>query len=179
MSVFVMLAFCWWGLIGFLCVIGVILLFLEGIGSTGRMVFFILLTLLGIHLVNRHEHAEERAAEGFLAGWQAESDNFPEGVMNTRTWGEFASFDRLGDIDSRNMAERERMLLHEPVRSAGREIIHGVNKPEPVKTKVFLSPIYIYYVACDVYFRGNMRIWVAEDTNKVVKFVYEKIVFSE
>ncbi len=176
MSIFFMLAILWWGICGFLAFLAGLWGVLDAIGPKGRIVFVLLLGLLGQWLMARHLDAERRAADCFLTAWAAESADFPEGRINTREIGEFLDFKRLRNVNP-YLALHYRMRYHSPVRAAGKETIVTEGDRSTPKTEVYLSDIQIHSSEFDVDFRARIRVWVATDNDRVVQFKFEGIVF--
>lgn len=176
MSVIVMLAVLWWGLCGFLAFLAGLWGFLEAIGQKGRFVFFILVGLLGQHLIVRHLTSDERCANDFLTAWQAESADFPEGRVNTREISEFLDCERLGSVNP-YLAEHWRLRYHSPVRVVGKEDVDAKGSASPVPAKAFIADVRFHGSEHDVDFSARIRIWIARDTHKVARFMLEDIRF--
>jgi hypothetical protein len=176
MSVVAMLAILWWGLCGFLAVLLGLLGFLDAIGKNGRIVFFVLLALLGHWLLLRHFDAERRAAEEFLDAWQAASNNWPNGRMESREIHEFLDLERI-NVKNPNFPQHFRLLSRSPVRAAGKEKIRTNRDPSMVQTEVYLADARMHSSEGDVDYSAKIRVWVATDSHRVVKFMFEDIVF--
>jgi hypothetical protein len=176
MSVVVMLALLWWGLCGFIAFVCGLIAVYSSFGPTGRGIIIILLTCLGIYMMEHHIGAEKRAADGFLTAWVAASAGYPEGESNTRGMWEFMDFNRIRNFDG-YFPNQFRLLSRSSVRDAGKETILTDRDPKPVRTKVFLSNIKIHGGEHDVDFKAKLRVWVAQDSDEVVKFMFEDLSF--
>lgn len=177
MSVLAMLAIIWWGICGFLSVVVGIWAVISVLGPTGRLVLVLVVGTAGGHLFERYLTTDERCANDFLASWAATSADFPDGRVNTREIGEFLDFDRLGGVNP-YLGEHWRLRYHSKVTAAGTEVINPKGDPAPVKTKVFLSDVRVHSSEQDLEFNAKLRIWVAHDNARVVKFMFESIVFQ-
>lgn len=177
MSVLAMLAVLWWALCGFLAVAVGVWGFISVLGPKGRLVLVLLVGTLGGHLLDRYLHADERCAGDFLTAWQAESADFPDGRINSRTACEFLDYDRLGGTYDPSFPLQFRLLYHSPVRPAGKEEVDTKGSAAPVSAKVFVADARLHGSEQDVDCRAKIRVWVATDSDKVVKFMFENIVF--
>jgi hypothetical protein len=177
MSVLAILAIIWWGICGFLSVVVGAWAVISVLGPTGRLVLVLVVGTVGGHLLERYLTADERCANDFLTSWAATSANFPDGRLNTREIGEFLDFDRLGGVNP-YLGEHWRLRYHSKVTAAGNEVIIPKGDPAPVKTEVYLSNVRVHSSEQEIDFTAKLRVWVARDNDKVVRFEFESIVFK-
>jgi hypothetical protein len=176
MSVLMMLAVLWWGLLGFLSFILALFFFVGSLGRTGQAIFFVLVGLLGQWLLVSHIEAEKRVAQGFVEAWADESADWPRGRMDSRQLHEFVDFKRIGTVNP-YLALHYRMRYHSSVRAAGKEEVDTKGSASPVPAEVYLADVRIHSSEFDVDFRAKLRVWVATDNDRVVKFMFEGIEF--
>ncbi len=177
MSVILMLAMIWWGLLGFLACILSILLFVSTLGKVGQGIFFLIVGLTGQWLMIRHTGAEERGANGFLTAWAAESADWPDGRIKTHEISEFLDCKRLGDINQ-YLAQRWRLRYHSPVWAAGTETIIAEGDQSSVETEVYVAHVRIHGSEHDQDFKAKLRMWIATDSDEVAKFKFEDVQFD-
>ena len=176
MSVIAMLAILWWGLLGFASVVVSVWFFVGSLGQKGQLVLVIIVGLVGGKLLERYFTADERCANDFLAAWAAESADWPEGRVNTREISEFLDFDKIGEVNQ-YLAQQFRLRYHSSVRAAGEEDVYTKGSVSPVSAKVYLADVRIHGSEQDVDIRAKLRVWISKDSDKVVKFMFENIVF--
>jgi len=177
MSVYAMLAILWWGLLGFLAVVASVWIFVKALGPQGRLVFCLLVGVVGGRLLEHHFTADERCANGFLTAWAAESADWPEGRVNTRPWGEFVDYERLGSVNP-YLAQHLRMRYRSRVEPAGREDVQTVGQASTIPSKVYMADTRVYSSEMDREFRARIRLWVARDNHRIAKFQFEDIVLQ-
>lgn len=174
MSVYAMLALLWWGLLGFISILGTAYFFFQSLGPKGRLVVILLVGTACGHLLDRHFAADERCANGFLSAWAAESADFPKGRAYTTPWGAYADYERLGSVNP-YLAQHLRMRYRSPVRPAGREDVQTAGQSSPVPSKVYVADACVFSSELDREFRARVRLWVARDNHRITKFQFEDI----
>jgi hypothetical protein len=175
-----MLMWLWWGLLGFLAVVLSVWLFVTSLGPIGRFVVVIIAGVAVGHLVDRRLTADQRCADDFLSAWAAESADWPEGRMYTRSWGEFVDYERLSNPNP-YLAQHWRLRWHSRARLAGSEDVEDVEvvgTGKPVQAKAFVADARLHGSEHDVDFRAKIRVWVARDTHRVAKFQFKGIAFE-
>ena len=177
MSVVVMLAWLWWGLLGFVGVAVNLWFFIKCLGPKGRLVFVLLVGTVGGRLIEHWMTADQRCADGFLKAWAAESADWPEGCANTRPWGAFVDYDKLPSPNP-YLAQHWRLRRHSRAQAVGKEDVDVRGAASPVPAKVYLSDVRVHGSEHDVDFIARIRVWVAMDDQKVVRFEFEGIVFQ-
>ena len=172
-----MLAILWWGICGFLAFLAVLWLFVGALGQKGKFVVMMVVGVIGGRLIEGYFTADERCANDFLTAWQAESNDFPDGRVNSRTACEFLDYDRLGGTYNASFPLQFRLLYHSPVRAQGKEEVDTKGSDSPVATQVYLSDVRLHGSDQDVDCRAKIRVWVARDSHRVARFMFEDIDF--
>jgi hypothetical protein len=186
MSVIIMLALTWWGLIGFISVAAAVAGLLSQIEEEfGRKAYYCVLLLIGMllmHLGSRERRMDLNTAKAFMASWSAESRGWPDGQIYTDSMWSVVDFPRSqhGDVpNDERFVLKYRLLSYTPVRQIGlvdmplREDIHMGLSAKVVKSKVFASDLMLSSELFDGVKHAHAKFWVAMDNNKIVKIIFD------
>lgn len=177
-SVLSLLWIFWTGLVAMGGLLLILWFFLTGDEfRKARRIVIPIAVALTIGLWIRSQGNEERTGNQFLVAWQAASADYPDGRMNTPEMSEYLDMKRIGSVDG-YLPQRFRLLEKSPVRSAGDEELQLEGLQSPVSTKVYLSDVRMHSQEGDADYNAQMRIWVAQDNDLVVKFMFENIRFQ-
>ena len=143
-------------------------------GKVGALVIFWFVYQEAVRpCIRNYEETEKRAAEHFLDAWMAESAGFPEGRVNTDEWHKYVDHNRCKPF-SPYLATSLLMKHRTRVKYQGKVDVLADSGDE-VPSKVFLVSVILQVASDGDSFTGKARLWVARDSNKVVKFDWQDL----
>lgn len=171
MSVVFMLAILWWGLVGFAGFMLGVFAFYHGVrekfGLKGLHLALSITAAVILGLYLRSFGQYERAANEFLDSWQAASNGFPDGAINTTEISAYIDCDR-SSVYNPYLPDWYRIVHKSRVRDVGDKTVLFGGSPS-TKAKVFSSSTTM--VIRDERVRMEVRLWIAKDNCRVVRLV--------